>query len=275
MNKKSIAKKIAENKNIMTTVVGGVTSYLLNDPTGLSGEMVKGGIDSLLTKLVEDLDKRKLSESEKQRVIDVFEYAINDIVEKLDEGKVIRDDGFFSRNVDDESDAEEIFEGIIIGAQREYENKKLKYYGKLLSNISFCTEVSKENVIQLMNLANKLTYRQYILLAIIYTSHQIDNRIHFLTNKMLKDQNKTFEQIAIYQDIFELYRIGLINGNGSVILELGYIAPSELRIQGVGVKLYEYMELWDIALNNNEYISVLKELKHEQCSITNNGVAVK
>lgn len=263
-----IKKEIAKNKNIISTTTGNITSYVLKDPTGLSSTIVKNGVDKLLTIFVNDVGNRMLSELEKQKVADVFKYAVDDISKKLRQGKKIRNDGFFSTGTDDKADGKEIFESIIIEAQREYENKKLQYYGKLFSNISFESNISKPIGIQLISLASKLTYRQYMLLAIIYKQTLINNNSLFLINKELVSQEMNFEKISVYQDIYELYRNGLINGGGKIIMETGYINPSELRIQGIGVRLYELMELANICLeNSNDYIELLNIIKHPNCNL--------
>ena len=263
-----IKKEITKNKNIISTTTGNITSYVLKDPTGLSGTIIKMAMDKLLTVLVNDVENRMLSELEKQKVADVLKYAVDDISKKLREGKKIRNDGFFSTSTDDKADAQEIFESIIIEAQREYENKKLQYYGKLLSNISFESNISKPIGIQLISLASKLTYRQYMLLSIIYQQSCIKNKIPFLINKELASQEINFEKISVYQDMYELYRNGLINGGGKIIMETGYINPSELRIQGIGVRLYELMELANICLeNSNDYIELLNIIKHPNCNL--------
>lgn len=67
-------------------------------------------------------------------------------------------------------------------------------------------------------------------------------------NDYTNEERVEIEAISILQDILDLYNIGLINGNGSVILELGYIKSSQVRVQGMGVILYKLMELSKIPL---------------------------
>ena len=49
--------------------------------------------------------------------------------------------------------------------------------------------------------------------------------------------------ISVLQDTLELYNIGLVGGNGSVILEMPYIVPADIRVHGMGAILYNLMEL--------------------------------
>jgi|GEM_PF-3968123 len=51
------------------------------------------------------------------------------------------------------------------------------------------------------------------------------------------------EYIVALEDVFGLYNIGLVGGNGNVILEMPYIVPLDIRVQGMGAILYNLMEL--------------------------------
>lgn len=270
--KRKISDILRKNKNIIESLAGGATSYVLTDPTGISGEGIKLVLDKLITKFVNDLDTRKLSELEVIRIGEAFTYSIDEISKNLKEGKQLRSDGFFDKNINDSSDAQEIFEGIIVVSQREYENKKLQYLGKLLANIGFDNSITKQESVQLIELASRLSYRQYIIIAIIVQSQLMRdhcNSLPFLSNTMFKDSDMNYEKISIFQDIFELYRIGLVNGNGKVILEMGYIVPSELNVQGVGVKLYQLMKLNELSKEAEDFLNVFKFIKHEWCHINN------
>lgn len=271
--KRTIKENLLKGKGVISTIAGLGLNFAISDPTGMTGETVKKGIDIAITKMADEFDTRKLSELETNRVAEVMVYAVDDITEKLKQGQKIRDDGFFNSEIDEESDAEEIFEGIIISAQREFEKKKLKCYGRLLSNISFREDIAKDEIVQLIQIAERLSYRQYILISLIVVSQLTKlntPNLPFLDDKMLKDRNMDYKDISIYQDIYELYRIGLLNGCGSVILEFGYISPANLEAQGVGVKLCQLMELDRRMIDKEslrDVLDILKVIKHERCNI--------
>lgn len=275
-SKKRTIKSILDKSNgVISTIVGAATNCWIGDSTGITGELVGMNVNKLITEIANEFDTRKLSDLEVGRVAEVMGYAIDDINFKLKEGKIIRNDNFFEDDIKDRTDGEEIFEGVIVAAQREYENKKLKYYGKLLSNISFREDVSKDQAVQLIQIAQRLSYRQYILIMIIAHSQFMKNsnvKLPYLDNNaLIKKKSTSYNDISVYQDIYELYRMGILNGGGDVILEMGYIIPSKLGIQGVGVRLFELMELDKVSVEVSEYfkdyLEILRLLKHEKLNI--------
>jgi hypothetical protein len=275
-SKKRTIKSILEKSNgVISTIVGAATNCWIGDSTGITGELVGINVNKLITEIANEFDTRKLSDLEVGRVAEVMGYAIDDINLKLKEGKIIRNDNFFEDDIKDRTDGEEIFEGVIVAAQREYENKKLKYYGKLLSNISFRKDVSKDQAVQLIQIAQRLSYRQYILIMIIAHSQFIKNsneKLPYLDNNaLMKKKSTNYNDISVYQDIYELYRMGILNGGGDIILEMGYIIPSKLGIQGVGVRLFELMELDKVSVEVSEdfkdYLDILRVIKHERVNI--------
>ena len=153
---------------------------------------------------------------------------------------------------------EEIVEGIMFSAQREHEEKKLKYYGNLVANIAFDKTISREQANQLINISKRLTYRQIKLINLFVINQQ-------LPIKILKKEDYTkggvsgYTLISVLQDTLELYNIGLVGGNGSVILEMPYIVPADIRVHGMGAILYNLMELSKMPYTElQDLIDVLK-----------------
>lgn len=136
--------------------------------------------------------------------------------------------------------------------------KKLKYYGNLLANIAFDKTISMEQANQLVNISKKLTYRQIKLINLFVINQH-------LPIKILKKENYVntgvsgYTLISVLQDTLELYNIGLVSGNGNVILEMPYIVPSDIRVQGMGAILYNLMELSTIPYEElQNLIDILK-----------------
>ena len=129
----------------------------------------------------------------------------------------------------------------MFSAQREHEENKLKYYGNLVGNIAFDKTISREQANQLVSLAQKLSYRQIKLLNLYVINQQALN-ILLRKEDYSKNGISGYNLISVLQDTLELYHIGIVGGNGKVILEMGYINPSEIRVQGMGALLYNLME---------------------------------
>ena len=81
-------------------------------------------------------------------------------------GEGIRGDGFFEANVHERAAAEEVFEGIVRAAQKETEEKKIPFIGRLFAGLAFESRVDRAHATVLIRLAEDLSYRQLCLLAI-------------------------------------------------------------------------------------------------------------
>jgi hypothetical protein len=113
----------------------------------------------LIHNIGNEIAHRLLSKREKTRVGAVIIYAAIHIKEKLNKGMQPSQDDFFSQQPG-RSSAEEISEGVLLAAQREYEEKKLQFYDHLLENIAFSSGVGRAHANLLLKLSQELSYRQ-------------------------------------------------------------------------------------------------------------------
>jgi hypothetical protein len=110
---------------------------------GIIGGMTAAGLEVAIGKFVskhlpKDID-RNLSINEEERIRKVLSQFNTKIVQNLsvDSGKSFRQDCFFSDKINERSPAEEIFEGVLFAAEREHEEKKVKFVGNFYANILF------------------------------------------------------------------------------------------------------------------------------------------
>jgi hypothetical protein len=92
---------------------------------------------------------------------------VSKIKEKIEKGENIREDNFFSKDPSNRSSFEEITEGVLLSAQKEHEEKKVRFLGNLIANISFNSSINRADANLYVNLAEALSYRQYCLLALL------------------------------------------------------------------------------------------------------------
>ena len=236
-------------------VIGGVVAGPAGAMLGIAGGKA---VEKVFSKLGSEIKNRVLSKRENNKIGATATYALEKIDENIKSGKKLRDDGFFENDDTNRSTADEIVEGIMFSAQREHEEKKLKYYGNLVANIAFDKTISREQANQLINISKRLTYRQLKLINLFAINQQLPIQI-------LRKEDYTnggvsgCTLISVLQDTLELYNIGLVGGNGSVILEMPYIAPADIRVQGMGAMLYNLMELSKMPYTELEdLIEVLK-----------------
>ncbi|WP_322354858.1 hypothetical protein [Paratractidigestivibacter sp.] len=160
---------------------------------------------------------------------------------------------FFDSAPGDRSAAEELLEGVLIAAQKEYEEKKAPYLARLYANILFHPEVSRPAANHLLKLANQLTYRQLVILSNL--GYMLQTGSSPLKQEPYR-QVRGLENVAIASEIYEMYRMSLI-GSSEVALDAAGINPSALSLIGYGAKLFELMELCQLE-KDDELVDVQK-----------------
>jgi hypothetical protein len=168
-DEKEIIKDIIETGSEMTGGVGGaIVGTLLAGPMGV----VIGGIAGpLITKTFKiigtEIKERVFGKKEEVRVGAAFTFALGKLNEKINEGENLRDDDFFKAKNNERPNSEEILEGVILGAQREYEERKVKFLGNLYANICLNNKVSREHASQLIKTATNISFRQFCMLQLL------------------------------------------------------------------------------------------------------------
>jgi hypothetical protein len=150
------------------TAAGGAVGFLLGGPFGAAAGGAGGEIAARsLRAVASEVRQRLLGPQEERRIATALTYAADKTRENLEQGFRVRDDGFFDPESDDRPAAEEIGEGVLIAAQREHEERKLRYYGNLLANIAFDSDIGRAKAAVLVRLVQRLSYRQIVLLALL------------------------------------------------------------------------------------------------------------
>jgi hypothetical protein len=148
--------------------VGAAAGMFLAGPEGaVVGSIVGTTMGLTLKQIGDEVTRRFLSPREKKRTGTVIIHAANRIQSNRQNGHTLREDGFFSSTTTERSAAEEIAEGVILAAQKEYEEKKLAYFGNLLANIAFSSGVSRAHGDELIKIARNISYRQLCFLSIV------------------------------------------------------------------------------------------------------------
>ncbi len=255
MSKKEKEQKLRKVIASGTAIVGGGMGALAGTMLGpagtVSGAIAGGAIGAAAAEALkvvgEDVANRMLGPREQVRVGAVISFAAADIKEKLDQGKILRDDGFFEKDQTGRSDAEEVTESVILKAQREPEERKIKYMGYLISNIAFDKEIRSELAHQLINIGGELTYRQLCILRLAVLKKSNDFG--------LRDSNYTSveyvprETYQILHECFGLHARGMLSFRDDSVLSMKLIRPSKMRMQGIGADIYNQMNLMQIPPN--------------------------
>lgn len=203
MNQEIIKEIIESGADISGGIAGAAIGGLVAGPVGLIIGGVSGPIITrTIKKIGEEIRQRLISPREEIRIGAAYGYATHKIQEYIDRGIPIRDDSFFNSQNGERTNSDEIFEGVILGSQREYEERKVKFLGYLYANICFNPTIGREFANQLIKTTNSLSYRQLCILR--YFQERSDN-----STIDLEEIRVEVEDIII--DIRDLHQKGLLS----------------------------------------------------------------
>ena len=221
--------------------VGAVIGGALGGPPGVVlGNLAGTALEKAFQAIGAEISSRVLSRSETRKVETVYTLAKEFIAENLNNNRKLREDDFFDEKISGRSSAEEILEGTLLVAQREYEERKLKYLAKLYANIAFSTDITAPTASFLIKLAEKMTYRQILILHCVAIAKYSPAPI-----PLRKEAYKSvsgLSNVAIASETFDLYRSSILMSS-EVIFDNAGINPSALSIGGYGAHLCNLMEL--------------------------------
>lgn len=162
-------------------MVGGMASTAIGLMTiGPVGAILLGGLGSGISKMLVDVTERQLSKRELTRIGATTAVAITKINENIESGKEIRKDDFFPSSNYQRSSAEEIFEGVLIKAKNEHEERKVRLLGNIFANTAFMPKISVGEVNHILKMIDSLTYRQLCTMSLIFKKKSLGIKLYKL-----------------------------------------------------------------------------------------------
>ena len=232
-----------------------VSQRALSGAAAAGGAAIGGPLGALAGRAVEgvgsELLERLLSHAERRRIEAARAMAKADLEARLKRGEKLREDDYFRAPPTlgskmfapwgaSRPPAEEIMEAIYLFAGRTYEERKLPHLEALGVALMFDSEVSPTYAQHLARLANALSYRQLLLLAVFHNPSPHAR----LTDGDVRPDSRS----GVGIEMQELARLGLIGLNEPTedayptasILEVGL---TFIMTTYHGRKLWELMKL--------------------------------
>lgn len=241
-NDAAVRNLLGSGSEITGGAVGGGVGFLLGGPVGAVVGGAAGPAAAVALKgLIHEIAGRRLSKREKMRAGAVLQITADEISRRLRNGEQLRSDGFFGEGRA-RSDGAEVAESIVLKAQREPEERKLRYMAKLLAGTAFDANVNAELAHQLAKTAEQLTYRQLCILKLAIVKEAFG-----LRSTDYRGQG-TFgkDLLQVLYECFDLYQRGLLNFGGSAAFGPSDVVPAGMTTQGLGSYLFNLMELREI-----------------------------
>jgi hypothetical protein len=143
-------------------LVGGAVGTL-GGPIGILGGAALGVAAQRAAKAI----LGRVSAREEQRAGAVLVMIDAEAQARGERGDTPRSDGFFEAQGKSRPDAETLLEGVLRQAAATYEERKLPYLAYLYDAVSYDATIEPETALFVLHIAERLTYRQLVALAML------------------------------------------------------------------------------------------------------------
>lgn len=241
------------------TVASAAAAAITNLLPGPEGSALGGAVSTAATMTFEsignEISSRWLAPREQARVGSVFALAARGIVQRCESGEQFRGDGFFDLGDTGRSEAEEVWESVLLKAQRDAEEKKLTYMAHLFANLAFDSGISVPMAHQMTKAAEAMTYRQLCILRLSEIKENFG-----LRSQSYREQSRFSRDLyQLLHEYFDLHNRGMIAFGGTAALSLKDVNPSTANLQALGADIYNQMRLATIP--NNELTPIAEQLR--------------
>jgi hypothetical protein len=178
----------------------------------IGGPVLGIAIGKVLSRIGLEVYDRLVVTRQRLRVGAFLGFALSDAEERAAGGEPLRDDGFFEERGSRRSDAEELMEGLLLQAADAYQELKLRHLGAILPSLAVRRDVSAADGHWLMHLAERLTWRQLVVLAIF---HDPPDDSWFLNRVDMRAGSTSFRDEV--EELGSLRLLGVEDGQGGVV----------------------------------------------------------
>ncbi len=232
--------------------IGAAVGLIGGPPMAVGGAAAGVLVSRALRQLGSEIQQRLLGPRQRVRVGAAFAIAAETIAGRLEAGERPRSDDFFDANSAGRPAAEEVLEGVLQSAGDAYEERKVPFLGKLYAAVAFDATVSRAQANFFIAVAQRLTFRQLVLVAVIWEGDVSPLAAH-AAQEVPPKQVLFSDKLGLEAD--DLERRGLVGhgvpggspvGGARAFVEAGSRPVADLTLTGPGRQLYELMGLRDI-----------------------------
>lgn len=229
--------------DITGSIAGAFLGATIAGPGGLLiGAAIPKIISESFKIISSDVLKRRISKREEQKIGAGYIFAIQRIEKNLKEGRSIRNDGFIDAD-NILSDSNTILEGVTVKLQKEWELKKLRYYGNFLGNIFFRNDIDFNYASVLLRLIESLSYRELCIIAVFSKKGTPEIDLSPIESKYKMNYMMHNFNYSMYNDLVELGQLSVFRRVPPFTVgdSIGNCVLSD-----IGEKLYDLMNLLEI-----------------------------
>ena len=255
-NKDSFNELIDIGHEFVSSSLGAFIGAAIAGPVGvIVGSAASPILHKAFKKISKDVRSRNISIREEQKIGAGYYFALNRIEQNISHGQSIREDGFIN-DEDILSDSNTILEGVTVKLQKEWELKKLEYYGNFLGNISFRKDINIDYATVLLRLIESLSYRQLCIVAAFKEIGTPEIDLSSIANSFETNYGMRNFNYALYSDLVELGQLSIFRRVHP--FEVGAVLGNCV-LSDIGEKLFELMNLSEIC--KDDYMKTKRELE--------------
>ncbi|WP_336490921.1 hypothetical protein [Methylobacterium nigriterrae] len=252
--------------SIASKAAGGTVGVVASIGTGypLVGALTAPFVAVNLEKIGKELISRRLGAREEQRLGLGVRLAYEKFKERVDRRDRVREDGYFDDDGSGRSAADEINEASLNAAMRAYEEKKIPYIANLMANICFDDSVDRPTANTLVDLANRLTYRSFVIMKIC--SHV--DKLNLVKNLHGTEGSFSDPAKSVICEVSNLIQCGMLvmkdnddTNQAYGLMGLDSVNPSITRLDTMGRILYALAGLSEIAETDEVYVKTVEALR--------------
>ena len=256
-NEKSLNEILDAGIEIFGSVTGAFIGGAVAGPIGLAlGAAFPTILIKSFKKIRNDVLSRNISKREEQKIGAGYYFALKRIESNISRGMTIRKDGFIN-DEDILSDSNTILEGVTVQLQKEWELKKLEFYGNFLGNISFRPDININYATVLLRLIESLSYRQICIVAIFKRIGTPEIDLSSIESRFKTNYAMHNFSYSLYSDLVELGQLSVLRRVAP--FKVGAVLGNCV-LSDIGEKLFELMNLTEIC--KDDYIKTKRELEN-------------
>lgn len=169
---------------------GTALGFLIGGPGGaLAGAAASPLLVEGIKRVIGDVADRMLSSREQDRLGAGAFHAVIKISERLEAGDQLSNTAILDNAGGSRAPLDEILEGVLLTCRSTFEEKKLPFVANILPNSLF-VEVEPETVHFVLQLAERLTYQEICVAAILGKKHQLNFDTRLLAPSMHLDKDQ-------------------------------------------------------------------------------------
>jgi len=222
--------------------VGAAIGLLGGPPGAVLGGVVGGAFSTAVKKLCFEMDNRFMGPREHERVGAVCALGAAEIVERINAGEKLREDGFFDEGEAGRSDAEEVWESLLSKCQREASERKLPYMGHLFAGLAFHESIDLDLAHQIISEAERLSYRQLCIIGVCAVQESFALRSEDYRSQGQPEVTLSADVSQVLIECFDLCNRAIL-GTRATVVSVPRIVPNQMKVQGIGVLIHPLMRL--------------------------------